>query len=30
MPILTFNNASDAAVPDDVRLNNAAVRFVEL
>ena len=29
MPILTFNNASDAAVPDDVRINSAAVRFVE-
>jgi hypothetical protein len=29
MPILSFNNASDAATPDDVRINSAAVRFVE-
>ena len=29
MPNLTFNNASDAATPDDVRINSAAVRFVE-
>ena len=29
MPILSFNNASDAATPDDVRINSSAVRFVE-
>ena len=29
MPILSFNNASDAATRDDVRINSAAVRFVE-
>jgi hypothetical protein len=29
MPNLTFNHASDAATPDDVRINSAAVRFVE-
>jgi hypothetical protein len=29
MPILAFNNASDAAVADDVRINSSAVRFVE-
>jgi hypothetical protein len=29
MPILSFNNASDAATPDDVRINSTAVRFVE-
>ena len=29
MPILSFNNASDAATQDDVRINSLAVRFVE-
>ena len=29
MPIVSFNNASDAATPDDVRINSDAVRFVE-
>ena len=29
MSIVSFNNASDAATPDDVRINNGAVRFVE-
>src|SRR4051812_14057394 len=29
MPILSFNNASDAATADDVRINSDAVRFVE-
>ena len=29
MPILSFNNASDAATPDDVRINSSSVRFVE-
>jgi hypothetical protein len=27
--ILSFNNASDAATHDDVRINSSAVRFVE-
>jgi hypothetical protein len=29
MSILSFNNASDAATADDVRINSDAVRFVE-
>ena len=29
MAILSFNNASDAATQDDVRINSSAVRFVE-
>jgi hypothetical protein len=29
MPILSFNNASDVAAHDDVRINSSAVRFVE-
>ena len=29
MPILSFNNASDAATQDDVRINSSAVRYVE-
>lgn len=29
MAILSFNHASDAATPDDVRINSSAVRFVE-
>jgi hypothetical protein len=29
MPILSFNHAVDAATADDVRINSAAVRFVE-
>ncbi len=29
MPILSFNHASDAATPDDVRINTESVRFVE-
>jgi hypothetical protein len=29
MPMLSFNNANDAAVRDDVRINSSAVRFVE-
>lgn len=29
MPILFFNNATDAATRDDVHINPAAVRFVE-
>jgi hypothetical protein len=29
VPILAFNNASDAATHDDVRINSSAVRFVE-
>jgi len=29
MAILSFNNASDAATHDDVRINSSAVRFVE-
>src|SRR3954470_10762364 len=30
MPIVSFNNASDAATPDDLRVNSGAVRFVEV
>lgn len=29
MPIVCFNNANDAATPDDVRINSNSVRFVE-
>lgn len=29
MPILAFNKATDPNTPDDVRINTAAVRFVE-
>jgi hypothetical protein len=29
MPIVSFNNASDAGTPDDVRINRDSVRYVE-
>ena len=29
MPILTFNKSSSPTTPDDVRINSAAIRFVE-